>query len=82
MAPASYGALLNIHYCYYNYYDILSSLMFHNNLYIPINDFQSHTVHPIGAALRSFKGLPPWFNGSVLDHRSLPPVFEPRPGQI
>ena len=26
-------------------------------------------------------GMPPWSNGSVLDHRSLPPVFESRRGQ-
>ena len=28
----------------------------------------------------SFEGAPPWSSGSVLDHRSLPPVFESRRG--
>ena len=25
---------------------------------------------------------PPWYSGSVLDHRSMPPVFESRRGHI
>jgi len=29
-----------------------------------------------------FLGAPPWSSGSVLDHRSLPPVFESRRGHI
>ena len=31
---------------------------------------------------RAYVGAPPWSSGSLLDHRSLPPVFESRRGHI
>ena len=38
---------------------------------------------PVGVSLLiNAKGAPPWSSGSVLDHRSLPPVFESRRGHI
>jgi len=30
----------------------------------------------------SLSGVPPWSSGSLLDHRSLPPIFESRRGHI
>ena len=36
----------------------------------------------ISEATQFLDGAPPWSIGSVLDHRSLPPVFESRRGHI
>ena len=56
-----------------------------------LNNYQSHVrctnvrcLHmlPYSMILTWFLIKPPWSNGSVLNHRSLPPVFESRRGRI
>jgi len=42
----------------------------------------SQFIYYTRVTFQLFVGAPPWSSGSVLDHRSLPPVFESRSGHI
>ena len=59
---------LHVHYCTLTHKCIVLSSHTH---------IHTHTWLPY-----TLVGAPPWSSGSVLDHRSLPPVFESRRGHI
>ena len=64
-----------------NFVESLSVFKLYILLFYPYNCFNFYFHYYLNIYLFMLRA-PPWSSGSVLDHRSLPPVFESRRGHI